>query len=163
MKKWRWGNFDKERLYVNRSYMPSLQTMRVSMIRIARNMVFEGKNDKAEAIADKYFESFPEYNFPYDQFAAYITDIYARVGKKEKAAEKVRAIAKTQLEILRFVKSQTPDFQKGYEQDFRFASSTAQTLLGIAQYMQDSALRAELEKQFEPYLPGMPGAPPLPN
>ncbi len=163
MKKWRWGNFDKERLYVNRSYMPSLQTMRVSMIRIARNMVFEGKNDKAEAIADKYFESFPEYNFPYDQFAAYITDIYARVGKKEKAAEKVRAIAKTQLEIMRFVKSQTPDFQKGYEQDFRFASSTAQTLLGIAQYMQDSALREELEKQFEPYLPGMPGAPPLPN
>ena len=92
-----------------------------------------------------------------------MTDIYARAGNKEKAAEKVRAIAKTQVEIMRFVKSQTPDFQKGYEQDFRFAASTAQTLLGIAQYLQDSALREELEKQFEQYLPGMPSAPPLPN
>ncbi|MBK9336452.1 MAG: DUF2723 domain-containing protein [Lewinellaceae bacterium] len=163
MEKWRWGNFDKERLYVNRSYMPSLQTMRVATIRIARNLVFEGKNDKAEALADRYFEAFPDFNFPYDQFSAYMTDIYARAGNKEKAAEKVRAIAKTQVEIMRFVKSQTPDFQKGYEQDFRFAASTAQTLLGIAQYLQDSALREELEKQFEQYLPGMPSAPPLPN
>lgn len=161
--KWRWGNFDKERLYVNRSYMPSLQTMRVAMIRVARNLIFEGKMDKAEALADRYFESFPSFNFPYDQFSAYMADIYARVGNKEKATEKARAIAKTQVEIMRFVRSQTPSMQQGYEQDFRFAASTAQTLLSIAQYLQDNALREELEKQFEPYLPGMPGAPPIPN
>ncbi|MBL7795267.1 MAG: DUF2723 domain-containing protein [Saprospiraceae bacterium] len=161
--KWKWGNFDKERLYVNRSYMPSLQTMRVAIIRVARNLIFEGKKDKAEALANKYFEVFPEYNFPYDQFSAFMADIYARAGNKDKAAEKIRAIAKTQVEIMRFVNSQTEDFQKGYEQDFRFAASTAQTLLGIAQFMQDDKLREELEKQFQPYLPESPGIPPMPN
>jgi len=163
MKKWKWGNFDKERLYVNRSYMPSLQTMRVAMIRIARNLIFEGKKDKAEALANKYFEAFPEYNFPYDQFSAFMADIYARAGNKEKAAEKIRAIAKTQVEVMRFVNSQTQEFQNGFDQDFRMAASTAQTLLGIAQFLEDDKLREELEKQFGPYLPASPEAPPMPN
>jgi hypothetical protein len=161
MTKWRWGNFDKERLVVNRSYMPSLQTMRVGMIRIARQLVFEGKREKAEALADKYFEVFPDFNFPYDQFSAYMADIYARVGAREKATEKIRAIAKTQEEIMRFHKSQTPEFQRGYDQDFRFAASAAQTLIGISQFMQDSALRAELETQFGTYLPTGPAQPPI--
>ncbi|MBK8920457.1 MAG: DUF2723 domain-containing protein [Saprospirales bacterium] len=163
MEKWHWGNFDKERLYVDRSYMPSLQTMRVGIIRISRQLITEGKKDKAEALADKYFDVFPEFNFTYDQFAAYMADIYARAGAKQKAADKIRAVAKTQEEIMRFVKSQSPDFQKGYEQDFRLAAGTAQTLIGIAQFMQDEALRKELEEQFNPYLPAGPALPPLPN
>ncbi|MEZ4943270.1 MAG: DUF2723 domain-containing protein [Saprospiraceae bacterium] len=163
MTKWQWGNFDKERLYVNRSYMPSLQTMRVGMIRIGRQLVTEGKLDKAEALADKYFAVFPDFNFPYDQFSAYMADIYARAGANEKAKEKILAIAKTQEAIMRFHKSQTPEFQRGYEQDFRFAAAAAQTLIGIAQFMQDNQLKAELENQFNPYLPAAPGVPPLPQ
>ncbi|MBL7776312.1 MAG: DUF2723 domain-containing protein [Saprospiraceae bacterium] len=157
MEKWRWGNFDKERLYVSSSFMPSLQTMRVGMIRIARQLITEGKKDKAEALTDKYFSAFPDFNFPYDQFSAYMADIYARAGAKDKAVEKIRAIAKTQVAIMRFVKSQTPAFQQGYEQDYRLAAGAAQTLLGIAQYMQDADLQKELEEQFGPYLPGREG------
>ncbi len=153
MNKWRWGNFDKECTYVNRSYMPSLQTMRVSMIRLARNLVLEGKKDKAEALVDRYFEVFPECNFPYDQFAAYMADIYARIDNKQKAAEKVRAIARTQEGILRFINAQPEHIKKGYDQEFRFAASTAQTLMTIAQSMQDTALFEELLKQFDPYVP----------
>ncbi|TNE57600.1 MAG: DUF2723 domain-containing protein [Bacteroidetes bacterium] len=159
MNKWHWGNFDKERLFVNRSYMPSLQTMRVGIIRISRELIREGKLDKAEALADKYFEAFPPFNFPYDQFAAYMADIYARAGAKEKAKEKVLAIAKTQEELMRYYKSMSPDFQQGYEQDFRYAASAAQTLLGVAQYMQDNELREQLENMFNPYLPTGPSIP----
>ncbi len=155
MNKWRWGNFDKMCTYVNRAYMPSLQTMRVAIIRVARNLVLEGKKDKAEALADRYFEVFPECNFPYDQFAAYMADIYARVDNKEKAAEKIRAIARTQEGILRFINAQPEHIKNGYEQEFRFAASTGQTLMTIAQSMQDTALLEELSKKFEPYVPGL--------
>ncbi len=163
MEKWHWGNFDKERLFVDRSYMPSLQTMRVAIIRVARQLINEGKKDKAIALADRYFEVFPEFNFPPDQFSAYMADIYSRAGANDKAAKQIRSIAKTQEELLRFYKSQTPDFQKGYEQDFRFAAGTAQTLIGIAQYMKDDSLRQELENKFNPYLPNTPGLPGLPQ
>lgn len=159
MEKWRWGNFDKERLYVDRSYMPSLQTMRVAMIRLSRQLISEGKKDKAVALADKYFAVFPEFNFPYDQFSAYVTDIYARAGANDKAAEKIRAIAKTAEAEMKFYFSQTPDFQKGYEQDFRYAMSTAQTLMSIADYMRDEKLRQELQNQFKQYMPDIPPMP----
>lgn len=155
MNKWRWGNFDKECTYVNRAYMPSLQTMRVSMIRLARNLVLEGKKDKAEALADRYFQVFPECNFQYDQLSAYMADIYARTGQKEKAADKIRAIARTQASTLRFINAQSEHIKKGYETESRFALSTVQTLITIAQSMQDSALVEELLKQFEPYAPGL--------
>ncbi|MEN9415839.1 MAG: hypothetical protein RLZ62_2143, partial [Bacteroidota bacterium] len=47
MERWKWGNFDKTKTHIDKAYMPSLQTMRVSMIRIARQLIIEGKKDKA--------------------------------------------------------------------------------------------------------------------
>jgi len=104
-------------------------------------------------LADRYFEAFPEYNFNYDQFTAFMADIYARAGNKEKAAAKIREIAKTIEQQLRFVKSQPPAFQRGYQQDGQYAMGTAQTILRITEDMDDKALLKELEDQFAPYIP----------
>lgn len=159
MEKWQWGNFDKLRLHVDRSYMPSLQTMRVAMIRIGRQLVLEGKKDKAMQLADRYFEVFPAFNFQYDQFAALMADIYARSDAKDKAKEKMREIAKSQVQILNFVASQTPEFQKGYAQDEQFALGCAQTLIRTADDMKDDAFSKELEDMFAPFIPTAPGLP----
>ena len=163
MEKWRWGNFDKKQTYVDRSYLPSLQTMRVTMIRIARQLVVEGKKDKAIALADRYFEVFPEYNFPYDQFSAFLADVYFRAGANEKAAAKAREIAKTIAQQLRFIQSQSPDFQRGYAQDRDYAMSTAQVLMRMAQDLKDEALQKDLDETLGAYLPTRPKAPGLPG
>ncbi|MBK7935865.1 MAG: DUF2723 domain-containing protein [Lewinellaceae bacterium] len=146
MEKWRWGKFDKKRLFVDRSYMPSLQTMRVTIIRISRQLVVEGKKDKAIALVDRYFEAFPEYNFPYDQFSAFLADVYFRAGANEKAATKVREISKSIAQQLRFIQSQSPDFQRGYAQDRDYAMSTAQVLLRMAEDLKDEALQKNFRK-----------------
>lgn len=163
MEKWRWGNFDKKRMFVDRSYMPSLQTMRVTIIRIARQLVVEGKKDKAIALVDKYFEVFPEYNFPYDQFSAFLADVYFRAGANDKAAAKVREIAKTVAEQLRFIQSLSPDFQRGYAQDRDYALSTAQVLLRMADDLKDESLKKDLEQTLGAYLPTRPKTPGLPG
>ncbi len=163
MEKWRWGNFDKERLFVDRSYMPSLQTMRVVFIRLSRQLVVEGKKDKAIALVDKYFEVFPEYNFPYDQFSAFLADVYFRAGANDKAATKVREISKTIAAQLRYHQSLSSDFQKGYKQENDFAVGTAQTLMRMANDMKDEALKKDLDETFGPYLPTRPNAPNLPG
>lgn len=159
MENWKWGDFDKKRLFVDRSYMPSLQTMRVVFIRVARQLVAEGKKDKAIALVDKYFESFPEYNFPYDQFSAYLADVYFRAGANDKAAAKIREIAKTMEQQLRFYESLSSDFKKGYKQENDFAMGTAQTLMRMAADMKDEALKKDLEQIFGPYLPTQPQLP----
>ena len=161
MESWKWGNFDKEKLFVNKSYLPSLQTMRVSMIRIARQLVLEGKKDKAEALVDKYFEVFPQYNFAYDQFTAFVTDVYVRCGANAKAAEKTRLIAKTMEEQLKYYNSLETKFRKAYQQEEQFAMSTAGNLLRMASDMKDESLRKELETMFNPYMDA-PKGPPMP-
>lgn len=152
MEKWQWGNFDKKRQFVDRSYMPSLQTMRVTMIRIARQLVVEGKKDKAIALCDKYFEVFPEENFPYDQFSAFMADIYARSGANDKAAAKFREIGKAMEQQLRFYNSLSPDFQKGYKSDFQYSMQTAQTIMRMAEDLKDSTLQKEMADMFASYI-----------
>jgi hypothetical protein len=159
MNKWKWGNFDKERLHVDRAYLPSLQTMRVSMIRIARQLVVEGKKDKAIALTDKYFEVFPSFNFQYDQFSAFMCDVYIRAGAKDKAAARIRDIAGSLEQQLRFYKSLSPRFQASYQQDNQFATNTAQNLIGMADSMKDEALKNELNQKFSPYMPTAPSLP----
>lgn len=163
MTKWKWGNFDTERSFIDRSYMPSLQTMRVSIIRLARQLIVEGKKDKAVALVDKYFEVFPQMNFPYDQFTAFITDIYILAGEKGKAADKIREIANQMEEQMRFYESLNSDFKKGYKQDNDFVLGTSQNLLRMAENMQDEALMKELEGKFQPYIPTQSQLPGLQN
>jgi hypothetical protein len=162
MENWRWGNFDKERTFVNNSYQPSLQSMRLAMIRLGRDLTVEKKNEMAIALTDRYFEVFPSFNFKADQFAALMVDVYARAGAKEKAAAKIRDLAKEIEQQLRFYASQTPDMQKKFRQDQNFTMACANSMMNTAEMMQDEALLKELEALFGAYLPA-PSPPGMPN
>ncbi len=157
--KWKWGNFDTHPTYVNRSYMPSLQTMRVAFIRVGRQLVAEGKKEQAIMLVDRYFEAFPRFNFPYDQFSAFMADIYARAGAKEKATEKINDIAAAMEEQMQFYRSLSLDMQKGYEQDMNFTMSTMQSLMRVTAETGDSTLLQNLEDRFMPLMPQQPGLP----
>ncbi len=163
MERWHWGNFDKQRLFVDRSYMPSLQTMRVTMIRIGRQLIVEGKKDKAIALADKYFEVFPDYNFPHDQFSAFMADLYLRAGAPDKAAAKIREIAKAMEEQLKFYDSLDSRFRKGYERDEQYTLSISQTLLRLADEIKDPALTKDMETMLGAYMPSAPQLPGIQN
>jgi hypothetical protein len=159
MEDWRWGNFDKERLHVDRSYMPSLQTMRVAFIRVGRQLVLEGKQDEAVALTDKYFESFPSYNFTYDQFSALMADVYGRAGATDKAATRIRDIAKTMEDMMRFYESLSPEDQNGYKSEFQAALGTVQLMMRTAGDIKDAELSKDLEEMFGPYFPDAPALP----
>ncbi|MEO1626832.1 MAG: DUF2723 domain-containing protein, partial [Bacteroidota bacterium] len=64
--KFRWGNFDKERLFVDNSYGPTIQTTRFGALRASRTLLDQGQKDKAVQLVDQYFAAFPHMNFPYD-------------------------------------------------------------------------------------------------
>jgi hypothetical protein len=162
MTKWAWGNFDKERLFVNKSYLPSLQTMQMTFMRVGQQLVAEGKKDKALQLADKFFEVFPRMNFQHNQFSAYVAELYFRCDQPQKGADKVREIAGDMEQQFRFYASQDADMQKAYQQDASFAMGTVETLMRAAYLGKDQALVAELEKQFAPYIPEDPSRRALP-
>jgi len=76
MNKFRWGNFDQYDTYVNQSYMPSVQAMKYVMLRLAIELLEEGKKEQAIKLIRKHFEAFPNMNFPFDyQTVSFFTQL----------------------------------------------------------------------------------------
>ena len=133
--------------------------MRVAFIRISRDLVSQGKNDKAIALTDRYFEAFPQFNFNYDQFSALMADIYGRAGAKEKAAARIREISKVMEDNLRFHDSLDAEFKAAYQSDMNATLGTVQLMMRTASDMGDKDLSQELEKKFMRYMPNQPMLP----
>jgi hypothetical protein len=149
MTKWRWGNFDKHDTYVNTSYGPSLQTMRIVFIRTARALLAKGEKEKAVALVTKYFEAFPAFNFPHDYFSTYLLDVLVKADAKDKAAPVIREIAKETAQQLAFYDSQTDrDMKASYQQDFQFAMRTASDIKRLASETKDAGLIGEVDGLF---------------
>jgi Protein of unknown function (DUF2723) len=159
LEKWKWGNFDKERQFVDKSFTPSLQTMRIAMLRIAREALREGKKDLAIQLADKQFEVFPDFNFIPDRFSALTADVYAAAENKEKAGAAIRNIAKFAEAQMKYYQSQPADMRPGFRDEEQMTMGTIQFLMQAAENAKDEALIKELETQFEPYMPQGPALP----
>jgi hypothetical protein len=166
--KWRWGNFDKEKMNIDRSYQPSIQTMRVAFIRVARELMTEGivqnspeKKQKAVALVDKYFEAFPSFNFNYDNFTTYLVQLYVQAEEKEKAKAKIVDIANEFAGNLKYYESLDNETLKaGYQGEYQNMISGAEALLDLATMLKDDDLKKQLEAQFAQWrgdVPQLPG------
>ncbi len=91
--KFKWGNFDKKDVHISPSYMPSVSTSRLGLLRLSTALIEEGKNQKAIDIAEIYFSKYPPMNFPYEAHAAFILHNLIDAGGKEQAKDKIRTIA----------------------------------------------------------------------
>ena len=149
MTKFRWGNFDKHRLHVDRSYGPSIQSHRYMMLRAIQDFIKRGNNAKAIALIDKYFEAFPHMNFPFDYNTIYFINSYISAGAGEKAKDVMRVLAKETAQHLEFYASLDPsDLKAGFTQDQNLADNTRGSLLSFAGQLKDDALTKELTTIF---------------
>ncbi len=151
MEKFRWGNFDKKKMFVDRSYQPSVQSMRFVILRTVSSLIAENKNDKAVALIDKYFEGFPNFNFPYDYNAFYLINSYIMAGNYAKAKPHLEILAKNMLENLKFYKSIGQNVKNGFEQDYSMTLRTMRDVIDAAKTAKDDEFAAKLEAEFDPY------------
>jgi Protein of unknown function (DUF2723) len=152
MTKWKWGNFDTEDTYVNTSYGPSLQTMRIVFIRSARTLLAKNEKAKAVELVEKYFKVFPSNNFQHDYFSTYLLDVLVKAGAYDKAAPIFRELATETSQQMAFYDSQNDsDLKASYQQDFQFAVRTAGDIKRMAAETKDAALISELDATFAPW------------
>ena len=152
--KWRWGNFDKEELVVNHSYGPSVQSHRVTMMRAAESFLAIGDKQKAIDLIDKYFEGFPQMNFPYDYNTWSMANVYVNAGANEKAKPILNDLADEVLEHMNFYASIDPaltEGQDGFGRDKFFMERTMQMLMQSAQKMKDAEMMAKFSEMFAPF------------
>jgi len=97
--KFKWGNFDKKDCFINESYMPSVHSLQYGFVRLTDALVREGDKERAEATIDRFFEAFPDMNFPYEQSRMSLQGIrFYLVELKSEATEEK---AKIHMEILK--------------------------------------------------------------
>jgi tetratricopeptide (TPR) repeat protein len=104
MEKFRWGGFDKHELFVDESYMPSIQTLQFAFTRLAGELQQRGDKEKAIQTLDKMFEAFPHMNFPIDESfsRSQALEIYAQLGVPEKAEPHLRDLVLTTADKLQY-------------------------------------------------------------
>ena len=150
--KWRWGNFDKMKLYVDNSYGASVQAQKMVIWRAAEEMLAEGKNAEAVEITDAYFTGFPDMNFPYDARTLPHINVYIRAGALDKAKEHIRKLANRSVENMIFFDSlDEDDLKAGFSLDERLTSSAISEILKVSKTMKDEAFAQEMETLLSPY------------
>lgn len=153
MNKFKWGNFDKEDLFVDNSYMPSIQSMQLGMRRVSFELLRDGQKDKAMALVDKYFESFPHKNFPYDYRTMMMLDVLYQGNEYEKAKPHMEILAQETLDYLEFYTSllDNKNFQASYADQYSLRNRDMERLLEEAQRQNDTEFLQKWEPLFSPY------------
>ena len=150
--KWKWGNFDKKRLYVDNSYGASVQAQKMIIWRSAELMLAQGRTKEAVEITDSFFEGFPHMNFTYDARTLPHINIYVRAGEFEKAKEHIRILAKESAEYMVFFDSiDEDDLKSGFQMDYRLTNNAISEILKISKTLNDDAFAQEMEALLGPY------------
>ncbi|MEO0041695.1 MAG: hypothetical protein RL329_1143 [Bacteroidota bacterium] len=158
-KKFKWGNFDKRKAFIDRSYRPSVQTTQFVIMRAASDMLRKGKKEQAIQLLDKFFESFPNMNFPYDGQILTFVQMYIEAGAFDKATKHGAILAQSLADNLHFYASMPPNIkQNGYTQEEMMDKRTKDDLIQLARSTKNAAMIAQWETLLKPY--GLPAAAP---
>ena len=153
MEKFRWGGFDKKDLFVNKSYGPSIQSTRALIMRTAQQMIQNNDEKRAVELADKYFEAFPHFNFPYDYNTLFFIRIYMAADAYEDHAKKhLEILADHTEQHLRFFESL--DAEKlilGFRSEAEGFLRTKDELIRLAQQAGDKEFEEFLKNKFAPF------------
>jgi len=151
MNKWKWGNFDKHDVYVNRSYAAEVQAMKMVMIRTANTFLREGKKQKAADISKKYFSAFPHFNFPYDPTVYPFIDVLMSAGEMEEAKKHMEVLRDEVVARLTFADSLVDNEFKSFEDEFRIGLRGANDILGGVDRLGDPEFAAATKELLGKY------------
>lgn len=151
MNLYEWGNFDKEDLFVDESYRPTQQSMRVSMTRLTNELMNRGDNARAAAVSNEYFKRFPHMNFPYDASVLNFIQVLATTDP-ENAKVHARILANEAKQYLDFYAQQDMKMGDGMFEDNRQWLGVTNQLLQIVPLIKDEAFTQEMNDQLSGYL-----------
>ncbi|MCC6724885.1 MAG: DUF2723 domain-containing protein [Saprospiraceae bacterium] len=154
MTKFKWGNFDTHPTFIDRSYGPSIQSIRVVMLRGARRMLDKGEKDKAIGMMEKYLAAFPHYNFPYDWNTMQMLNVMVAAGGYEKAKPHLKTLATETKQQLTFLTGLNPELTKEdgtFGQDLQLFMNVRDLLKKAVESQKDEEFKKELDDMFAPF------------
>jgi hypothetical protein len=158
-KQFKWGNFDKVRTFVDRSYRPSVQTTQFVVLRAASDLLRKNKKAEAVLLIDKMMDGFPNMNFPYDGQIYSFLQMYAEAGAYDKVEKHGLILAQNLADNLKFYQSMSSSIkERGYAQEEMMDKRTKDELVQLARMTKVQSFIDKIEALFKPY--GLPAAMP---
>lgn len=110
----KWGNLEDPKVTVDRESFRNSAIVKQSYMRVAQELVTEGKMDSAVIVLDKAQEYFPNSKIPYDYFMLPWVDLYLEAGARDKALKVMEIIGKRYLDDLYYYTSLDQKFLSYY-------------------------------------------------
>ncbi len=172
LNQWRYGNFDKYDTHINSSYAPAVQSMQLSTLRAMNTLVATGKSEQAFAVGEKYFQSFPDYNFPYFYQTLQMIQPFMlerQGGRIQPVLEQLARNAADRMDY--FATLDDRRIQASYARDMQLTESIIRTLLQQVRQQNNPELKASIDQILGNYLfiapedqqPAPPQQPPAPT
>lgn len=151
MNDWKWGNFDKEDLFVDKNYMAEVQAMKMAMLRGAATLSQTGDNKRAADLAKKYFEGFPHMNFSYDASIVPFINVLVRSGELEEAKKHLRILATEANQYMEFYGTLSADEMTSFQQDKEYFGRAIDDALRLSGDVEDPDFAKEMQTLLASY------------
>lgn len=151
MTKWKWGNFDKKELYVDKSYMAQVQSMKFTILRTAMSMLTSGDRERSIALVNKYFDAFPNFNFPYDVGIVPFLNLLTRAEAYEDLMKHTRILANECAHQMRFYKSLNDRELSHFSKEAGYTQQAIDEIFNIVKEVKNSEFEAEMKELLGQY------------
>ena len=153
LNQWLYGNFDTEDTHINTSYSPAVQSMQLVTLRTMNALIEEGKREKAFEVGDKYFQSFPDMNFPYFYQTLQMIQPYMLERQGERIRPVLEQLARNAADRMDYYTSLNETIlASSYARDYQLTESIISTLLRQSRQQENPELKASIEQILGNYL-----------
>ena len=149
----RWGNFDKYNVFVDRSYLAATQAHRLTMMRTGMELMEREEYDMAADVGRAYLKGFPHKNFTYDPAVIPFIQMIASSGAHDEAKEHTRKLAEVTREYMLFFNSLDRHTQQaGFTRDMNYYRSGIQQIFMYLGDFEDPAFEEEIRGLVEEFI-----------
>ena len=151
MNKYKWGNMNNPKVYLDETNMRMVMNFRNNFARLADALIREGKNDKALNVLNKCMEVMPEKCIPLDFYAFPLVEGYYQLGKTETANVMAEKIAKLYTQYLNYYASLDSEKVKFSESDIRRDMQILNAVREMTGHFKNTKLSEDLNNKLKTF------------
>jgi hypothetical protein len=146
MNKCKWGNLADPKVYVDRESYRNSMIPKQNFIRLAIQLLDEGKKDMAIKAIDRCQEAFPNNKITYDYYMMQFADIYYKCGATAKGNKLVETLAGIYEENLNYYTSLGPKFTANFQSDMQQSMAVLDRLSSMAKENKQDATAKKIDQ-----------------
>jgi tetratricopeptide (TPR) repeat protein len=152
VEKFKWGNMDKEGVYLDETTLRQTRNFRNLFYRLAMKLVAEGDNTRAIKAIDRCIEVMPKNTVPYDIFIIRLSEAYYAAGAPEKANTLINGMVDQAIEKYQYYSRFKGSKAKGVSTELEENTNILMYAQQVAQFNKQDALLKDIQAKSQKVL-----------